>query len=147
MQQVSFLLLYRIFSLFPHAREKSCMSRKKTVLREKFGCRYQTAGLERAGSTGPGWRARPGWGPGQGRRGWGTCVFLHKNVRRNRLECSFGAEYRGENPLFFSGFFPRGTCPTGYSPRFPEFSPGKNPANLRGKSGAITGTKMMVFIS
>ena len=40
---------------------------KKTVLREKFGCRCRTAGLERAGSGGPGWRAGPGWGPGPGR--------------------------------------------------------------------------------
>ena len=59
------------------------------------------SGLERAG---PGWQAGPGWGPGPG--GGGTCVFLHKNVRRNRLECRFGAEHRGKKPVFFAGFFP-----------------------------------------
>ena len=95
MQQVSFLLLYRIFPSFPHAREKFGMSPgKKTVLREKFGRRCRTAGLERAGMAGrdgagagmgpgpgrDGGGAGPGWGPGPGRDGvgWGTCVFLHK---------------------------------------------------------------------
>ena len=76
MQQVSFLLLYRIFPSFPHAREKFGMSPgKKTVLREKFGRRCRTAGLERAGMAGrdggpgPGWGAgRAGMGPGPG---WG----------------------------------------------------------------------------
>ena len=90
MQQVSFLLLYRIFPSFPHAREKFGMSPgKKTVLREKFGRRCRTAGLERAGmagrdgagagmggragrdGAGPGWgRGRAGMGAGAG-PGWG----------------------------------------------------------------------------
>ena len=89
MQQVSFLLLYRIFPSFPHAREKFGMSPgKKTVLREKFGRRCRTAGLERAGMAGrdgagagrAGMGPGPGWEPGPGRDGvgWGTCVFLHK---------------------------------------------------------------------
>ena len=77
MQQVSFLLLYRIFPSFPHAREKFGMSPgKKTVLREKFGRRCRTAGLERAGMAGrdggpggPGW-GRAGMGAGAG-PGWG----------------------------------------------------------------------------
>ena len=45
-----------------------------------------------------------GAGPGRGGGGW-TCVFLRKNVRRNRLECRFGAEYRGENPVLFTAIF------------------------------------------
>ena len=78
MQHVSFLLLYQIFPSFLHARGKSGMSPgKKTVLREKFGSRHRTAGLGRAGSGGPGWRAGqgwwawPGWGQGPGRGGVG----------------------------------------------------------------------------
>ena len=68
---------------------------------------------------------------GRGRAGgWGTCVFLHKNVRRNRLECRFGAEYRGKSPVFFTGFFPRGT---GYFPCFPGFFPRKKSGEFKGK--------------
>ena len=87
------------------------MSLQKTELRENFGRKNRTgghwAGPERAGRAGPGSRAGSGWGPVRG--GWGgkgTCVFLHKNVRRNRLECRFGAVCRGKNPVFFTGFFP-----------------------------------------
>ena len=36
-----------------------------------------------------------GAGAGPGRWG-GTCLFLHKNVLRNRLECSFGAVCKGQ---------------------------------------------------
>ena len=103
MQEVSFLLLYRIFPSSPHAMEKFGMSPKKKndtegKIRSQVPDRWAGAGLEcRAGGRG---RARPG-------RGWGTCVFLHKNVRKNRLECRLGAEYRGENPVFFAGYFPR----------------------------------------
>ena len=78
--------------------------------------------------AGPG----PGRDGGRGRAGmgWGTCVFLHKNVRRNRLECRFGAEYRGKNPVLFTGFFPRGT---GYFPRFPGFFPREKSGEFEGK--------------
>ena len=31
-------------------------------------------------------------GPGQPWRGGGTCMLIHKNVSRNRVECRFGAE-------------------------------------------------------
>ena len=35
-----------------------------------------------------------GVGPGRAKGGGeGTCVFLHKYMRRNRLKCRFGAEY------------------------------------------------------
>ena len=77
MQHVSFLLLYRIFPLIPetspHAREKSGMSpEKKTVLREKFGRRCRTAGLERARMAG-----RAGMGAGAGPGGWGrACSYI-----------------------------------------------------------------------
>ena len=89
---------------------------KKKVLREKLGRRRRITGLERAGSAGPGIRdgGRGQAGPG----GVGTCVFLHKNVRRKSLDCCFGAEYRGENPKIFTGFSPRGT---GYFPCFTGF--------------------------
>ena len=67
------------------------MSRKKNGTEPaKNSVAGGTTGLERAG------RAGPGWGPGPGR----GCVFLHENVRRNRLECRFGAEYRGKNQVF-----------------------------------------------
>ena len=93
------------------------------------------AGAGPLGWSGPGVAGRD-CGPGQdgdrGRAGvgWGTCVFLHRNVRRNRLECCFGAEYRGKNLVLFTGFSPRGTR---YFPRFPGFFP-------REKSSAITWT-------
>ena len=51
-----------------------------------------------------GWRAGPGWGLGPDRGGWGTCVFLHKNVRRNRLEYRFRAEWRGKSCIFYQIF-------------------------------------------
>ena len=81
---------------------------KNSVLREKFGCRWRS-GLELAGwrRAGWGWAGRMGAGRvGAGRVGvgrvgmgraeqpWrgGTCVLIHKNVRRSRTERSFGAE-------------------------------------------------------
>ena len=44
----------------------------------------------RQGGGGPGER-RAGWGGGSS-GGGGTCVLVHKNVRRNRVECSFRAD-------------------------------------------------------
>ena len=50
--------------------------------------------------------AEPGWGGDRG-----TCVYLHKNMRRNRLECRFGAEYLENTgryrifPSFYRIFF------------------------------------------
>ena len=64
-----------------------------------------------------------GWGGGR------ACSYI-KNVRRNRLECRFGAEYRGKNPVLFTGFFPRGT---GYFPRFPGFFPREKSGEFEGK--------------
>ena len=75
MQHVSFLLLYRFFPSFHQVSEKSGMSRKKKVLREKFGCRCRTAWLERAGSAGQEWRAWPGWGQGRG-GGERACSYI-----------------------------------------------------------------------
>ena len=59
-------------------------------------------------------------------------MFLHKNVRRIRLACHFGAVCQEKNPVFFTGFFPGGT---GFSPRFTGFFTRKNPV----KRGKITG--------
>ena len=129
--------LYQIFPSFPHASEKSSMSREKRgtegKIRSQVLDRWAGAGLEcRATMAGlVGIVGRAGMGAGAGQGGWGTCVFLNKNVRRNRLECRFRAEYQGENPVFFSGFFPRGT---GYFPRFPKFSPRKKSGEFKGKS-------------
>ena len=85
-------------------------------------------GPERAWRAGPAWRAWPGWGLGPGRigrgGGGGTCVSLHKNVRRNRLKCLFAAEYWGEKSVFFTGFFQRGTR------FFLVFPLEKNPVNV-----------------
>ena len=48
-----------------------------------------------------------GKGAGRGPRGGGgTCMFIPKIIRRNRVECRSGAEYQGKNPVFFTGFFP-----------------------------------------
>ena len=89
------------------------------------------AGRDGAGA-GPGWvRGRDG-GRGRAGMGWGggrACSYI-KNVRRNRLECRFGAEYRGKNPVLFTGFFPRGT---GYFPRFPGFFPREKSGEFEGK--------------
>ena len=45
------------------------------------------------GGDGPGASGPGVGGPGEGRAGqpWreGTCVLIHKNVRRNRVECRF----------------------------------------------------------
>ena len=105
MQQVSFLLLYRIFPRsFMRGKNLVCHE-KKTVMREKISRRCRTAGLERAGSAGrDGGPGRDGGRDGSRGRaggGGGTFVFLYKNVHRNRLECCFGAEYRGKNPVIF----------------------------------------------
>ena len=114
---------------------------KKTVLREKFGSRCGTAGLERAGSGWQGWWAWPGWRAWQGLAGmggwggWGTCMFLHKKVRRNRLECQFGVEYRGKIRYYLLDFFRE---VQNISLVFLDFSRGKKPAYSRGKSSAIT---------
>ena len=74
-----------------------------------MGC----SGPDGEGRVGAGW-GRAGWG-GAGRVGagrWGRTGsvpgLIHKNVRRNRVQCSFGAEYREKNPVFFTGFFPGG---------------------------------------
>ena len=67
-------------------------------------------------------------------------MFLHKNVRRNRLECRFGAEYRGKNPVFFTDYFYRiffGRYLI-FSSNSLDFSRGKNPMNSRENFGAIT---------
>ena len=45
-------------------------------------------------------------------------MLIHKNVRRNRVECRFGAEYKGEHPVGFTLIFPRGT---GFPPRDTRF--------------------------
>ena len=102
------------------------MSREKNdtegKIRSQIPNRWAGAGREcRAGIAG---RA------GMGRAGGGTCVFLHKYVRRNRLECRFGAEYRGESPVIFTGFFPGGTR---YFPRFTGFFPRKTSGEFEGK--------------
>ena len=79
-------------------------------LREIF-CRRCRTGLGWTGPRGPvkaGETSRDGDRAGPG-RGAGDVRVPTLNVRRNRLECSFGAEYRGENPVFFTGFFPGDT--------------------------------------
>ena len=81
---------------------------------KKTGGKNSIAGagpLSRSGPGGPGRNGGPGRdggpGPGQGRAGGrGTCVFLHKTLHRNRLECRFGTVFRGKKLVFFIGFFP-----------------------------------------
>ena len=71
------------------------------------------AGWERAGWA-LAWWGVVGWWGGKGlegaargpRGGGGTCMFIPKIIRRNRVECRSGAEYQGKNPVFFTGFFP-----------------------------------------
>ena len=59
----------------------------------------------------------------------GDVWLIHKNVRRNRVECRFGAEYQGEIRYFSTGFF---QVVPDFWIEIPDFSRGKNPANLRG---------------
>ena len=130
-------------------REKSCSTWGKSCsTREKIGCTLEKFGTEgkirsqvaqRAGAGRVeaglvGWArwGRAGWGQaGQGSPGGGgMCVLIHKNVRRNRLECRFGAEQRGKNPVFFTGISPEGT---GFSPSFPGFFSRKKSGEFEGK--------------
>ena len=59
---------------------------------------------------------------------------IHKNVRRNRVECRFGAEYQGEIRYFSTDFF---RVVPDFLIEIPGFSGGKNPAKLRGESCMI----------
>ena len=63
------------------------------------------AGAGREGRAGMAGRAGMGQGQGRAGQGRGTCVILHNDVRRNWLECSFGAFCLGGNPVFFTRFF------------------------------------------
>ena len=84
-----------IFSPIPSREGKiRYIPKKKTVLSPgKIRTQVLHRGLGRAGRAGQQWLAGQGWGPGLGQAGagGGTCVFLNKNVHRNRLECCFGA--------------------------------------------------------
>ena len=72
---VSFLLLYRFFPSFPHAREKSGMSREtepgKHLVAGAGLLGWSGPGGPMAGPAGMGAGAWPGRGSGE------TCVFLH----------------------------------------------------------------------
>ena len=96
------------FPLVPSREGKIRYVPKKNVLRENFGRRCQTR-LGRSEPGGPGLDGGPDQDGGLGRvglgEGLGTCVFPHKNGRRNRLECSFEAVYHCEKPVFFTGHF------------------------------------------
>ena len=95
---------------FPHSltRGKNPLyPQKKTVLSPgKIRTQVLHRGLGRAGRAGQQWLAGQGWGPGLGQAGagGGTCVFLNKNVHRNRLECCFGAVCWDKKTEFFCGF-------------------------------------------
>ena len=72
-----------------------------------------------------GWPGRDGGqgldgGWGQTGVGWGTCVFLHKNVRRNRLECRFRAERRGKSCILYQIFPKRYRIFPSFSQIFPQ---------------------------
>ena len=54
-------------------------------------------------------RAGLGWEGGRVGLGGGTCVFIHKNVFGNRVECCFGAVRLGKKKVFFTRFFQGGT--------------------------------------
>ena len=122
------------FSLVPSCEGKIRYVPEKNgtegKIRSQVADRWAGAGREcRAGIAG---RA------GMGRAGGGTCVFLHKYVRRNRLGCRFGAEHRGKNPYYSLDFFRE---VQDISLIFPDFFRGKIPANSREESGAITNVK------
>ena len=86
-EQVSFLLLYRIF---PHARENLVCPQKKLYSEGKIWSEMQDLW-----AGGRAWLAGWAWmGAGPGRGGGGRAW--------NRLECHFGGEYRGENQVFFT---------------------------------------------
>ena len=122
---------------FPHSLTRgknSICPEKKTVLspgKIQLQVPDCLAGADREGRAG-----RAGWGQGQDRagQGWGaegracSCVY----VRRNRLECRFGAVCWGKKLKFFIGFFPWGTV-TGFSPRYTGFFPRKKSGKFEGK--------------
>ena len=114
----SLVLGHRIFASLPHRGKNPVCPAKKTVLSlKKIRSQLQDRW------AGSGWRAGPGWGTGPGRAGGGkgTCLFLHKKkVRRNRLECRFGAVCRVKKQVFFTCFFPGGTD---FFPRYTGFFP------------------------
>ena len=125
-----------IFSSFPHEGKIQCaLKRKKctTALRKKIGCAgLGWAGAGREGPAG----VEPGRDGARGRAGGGlTCVFLHKNVRRNRLKYLFGAVCRGKNRYFSPDFFRE--VPD-FALYILDFFRGKNQAKSRGKSCTIT---------
>ena len=100
------------FSLVP-----SCEGKIRYVPREKNGTEGKIRSQVPDRWAGAGRDGGPGRDGGQGRDG-------------NSLECRFGAEYRGKNSVFFTGFFPRGT---GYFPRFPGFFPREKSSEFEGK--------------
>ena len=103
---------YRPAGLPAHGTQRG--GRYQTPSAQRRFCRGALARLavaEVSGPGGPGRNGGPGRdggpGPGQGRAGGrGTCVFLHKTLHRNRLECRFGTVFRGKKLVFFIGFFP-----------------------------------------
>ena len=80
-----------------------------------------------------------GWGRAGPGGGGGRVYSYKKNVHMNRLECSFRAECQGENPVFFTRFFP------GCSRFFPHllyFSRRKNPVKIRGENLVLSRTSL-----
>ena len=96
--------------IFPFPSQRSRQGKELYAL-NKNGAegKIQLKVPERTGQKQVG-RTWPGLGAGQG--DWtgqwdarGTCMFLNKNVGRNRLEHSFRAVCQGKKPLFFTGRF------------------------------------------
>ena len=117
---------------------------------KKTGGKNSIAGagpLSQSGPGGPGRNGGPGRdggpGPGQGRAGGrGTCVFLHKTLHRNRLECRFGTVCLGKKLYFSPDFFrdPRGRYrifPSNMASIYRIF-PDEKSGKIEGKSGTIT---------
>ena len=129
MQQVSFLLLYRIFPSFPHAREKSGMSL------EKHGTEGKIWSQVRDRWAGAGWECLAGMGAGAGAGGVGRACSYIKTCVGIGLNAVSELNTEGKIRYFLPDFSRE--VPD-ISIVFPDFSRGINLANSRGKSGAIT---------
>ena len=90
------------------ARKKTSMSRKRNCTKERIWLQVQLNCLTGLGRSGLGTQCQ-NWGQsrdeGLGRAGRGdVCVPTLKSVRRNRLECCYGAVCQGEKLVFLPDF-------------------------------------------
>ena len=117
-----FVILTPLYS-FSSTRKTWCESQRTHEMESLrlwgSALRFETVALTYAIlGTGPRWVPGPGRARGEGR---GTCLFLHKNMRRNRLECRFGAgvwsSRQTERGTLFERLILKGKKKKGHTPR------------------------------